>query len=148
MKYILVSLLIIIYLTYFTKAVYNVTYTGLNTLDESNYTSDRSNHPWKPYCYYVNETFTDRVMSTDKCMELIDFMFDDDLMKNKLDRLYVQSNSTNDNKLTCNPTTCIVQFIGCIEKCSQQKILECAECLGKVFVTCCDCVLSPSFCKV
>src|SRR5579883_3324377 len=53
-------------------------------------------HPWKPMCFYMNETVFNQTVNTEKCYEIIDFIFNETAMRNKLER------SMNLNHLQCS----------------------------------------------
>lgn len=90
---------------------------------------------WSPVCKYMNITMHNQYIDIEKCQNMINYIFNESYMRYKL------------NDANCNPTECIIQLIKCGDTCAKYKILECAECIGNMYINCCDCVLPKHICS-
>lgn len=125
--------------------------TNLTNCDiKFNFNTSKTYHPWKPMCFYMNETIFNQTVSTEKCYNIIDFIFNEEAMRFKLESTmnisYDQYSILNLIINKCNPTECVIQVIKCVDVCAQHKVIECAECIGKIFLSCCDCILPKHMC--
>lgn len=134
MRYLILLVILFFSLSIISAKNTTLHYETLYDLNCSTNRSDTKYHAWKPMCFYMNETSHNSTVNTTKCMEMIDFMFDEHLMRAQL---------YNNN---CDPKECFIKMMSCVKSCSEHKILECAECIGKMYFDCCDCVFPENIC--
>lgn len=90
---------------------------------------------WKDSCPYVFSTQYNSTFNNERCLDFVEKIFDPEYMNIMI---------YNRN---CKTRECLLQLVKCMDVCSKYEIVNCAECLGKLYVECCECVLPEHMCS-